>query len=228
MQDAFLPGATAGDLRCAQFVLRVADKLWRLGKFARDAQCAADLKRKQAVAVDCLAEHRARPSTAADAPIESWELAWDFLTEMLPHRAGEIAAIHQEYRAAVAADEAQLREPQQAKQQPSPAPASPQRDLSVIDHRPPRHQVQPVPLPALGKKQDELQEFLAQLPVRPELTPAEPRPLTRKQRKLQARARRAQRASAARTERERCREQGASANRHNPAENDELAYNKAG
>ena len=40
LERAFFPAAREGDFRSAQLFLRIVDKLWRLGKFAREAEMA--------------------------------------------------------------------------------------------------------------------------------------------------------------------------------------------
>ena len=90
-------------------ILRIVDKLWRLGKFAREAEKAQRLS-ESAAAVSSLINPAEIGQTADDLSdadygemSSAWKeefVSWDYLPEVLPDRVEEIAKLQRDFRAA--------------------------------------------------------------------------------------------------------------------------------
>ncbi|MCE9554326.1 MAG: hypothetical protein K8T91_13245, partial [Planctomycetes bacterium] len=230
IERAFLPAAREGDFRSAQMILKIVDKLWRLGKFAREAEKARQ-RNEWLVAGSPLISPLGMGQAADELRVADDELksplaneevpSWEYLAELLPDRVEEIAKLQKDFRAAEKAeDEAIEREMEQrfgglrgASSEPArvgePRGVSPRRSEPIGENgsssqpeTPPGAGTAAQPWSAPGSP------GLFALPsVEQQQQQRVRRPLTRKEKALHARAKRGQGASAARTE----RVQGASA-----------------
>ncbi|MCE9553669.1 MAG: hypothetical protein K8T91_09900 [Planctomycetes bacterium] len=214
LERAFLPTAREGDFRSAQMILKIIDKLWRLGKFAREAEKAR--QRQEMIATGSPQMHptgigqvptdRMVVEDEIKSPLANEEVpSWEYLAELLPDRAEEIAMLRKDFRAAEKAEDEEIErklqerfgESRRVSSEPTrtgePRGVSPRRSERVGESITSMQPETPPRADAPGSP------GLFALPaVEPQFVR---RPLTKKEKALHARAKRGQGADTARTER---------------------------
>ena len=216
LQQIALAAAVAGDLKAITLVLRISDKLWRLGKFAHELERRAELRKSMQGQRLGMSGARIRRPAGTLTLSEDDEVLWDVMAEFLPQRQEVIEQLKEEFYAAFKANSAEIdRQAEDETTGPTPSQVSKQE---VADTNPKRERghdtspkrergfnlprndqgsnVGPISLPCQGRP-------FESVPSEPGVPALESQPKwipTRRNKALRARARRERRADRARAQ----------------------------
>ena len=114
LQQIALAAAVAGDLKAITLVLRISDKLWRLGKFAHEMERRAELRKSMQGQRLGMPLSGGMPGPGTRRPpgtltlSEDDEVLWEVMAEFLPQRQKVIEQLKEEFYAAFKASSAKI------------------------------------------------------------------------------------------------------------------------